>query len=63
MLNDAGLAGHASEVFCVRRGIVHKIPSEIVNDDAYIAVTAKKKGWLIKYEPRASVFISRTQAS
>jgi cellulose synthase/poly-beta-1,6-N-acetylglucosamine synthase-like glycosyltransferase len=57
-LNDAGLARHASEVFCIRKGIVEKIPSETVNDDAYIAVVARKKGWLIKYEPRASVSIS-----
>jgi len=57
-LNDAGLARHATEVFCIRRNIVHRIPPETVNDDAYIAVTAKKKGWLIKYEPRASVSIS-----
>ena len=57
-LNDAGLARHASEVFCIRRGIVDQIPSETVNDDSYIAVTTKKKGWLIKYEPHASVSIS-----
>ncbi len=57
-LNDAGLARHASEVFCIRKGIVHRIPPETVNDDAYIAVTAKKKGWLIKYEPHAFVSIS-----
>src|SRR4030067_317333 len=48
-LNDAGLARHATEIFCIRRGIVDKIPVETVNDDAYIAVTAKKKGGLIKY--------------
>jgi poly-beta-1,6-N-acetyl-D-glucosamine synthase len=56
-LNDAGLARHATEVFCIRRGIVQKIPARTVNDDAYIAIIAKKKGWLIKYEPRAKVLI------
>lgn len=56
-LNDAGLARHATEIFCIRKGIVDKIPSETVNDDAYIAVTAKKKGWLIKYEADAQVSI------
>jgi biofilm PGA synthesis N-glycosyltransferase PgaC len=56
-LNDAGLARHATEVFCIRKGIVDKIPAETVNDDAYIAVTAKKKGWLIKYSAEAQVSI------
>jgi biofilm PGA synthesis N-glycosyltransferase PgaC len=56
-LNDAGLARHATEVFCVRKGIIDKIPVETVNDDAYIAVTAKKKGWLIKYSAEAQVSI------
>jgi cellulose synthase/poly-beta-1,6-N-acetylglucosamine synthase-like glycosyltransferase len=56
-LNDAGLARHATELFCMRRGIVNRIPAETVNDDAYIAVTAKKQGWLIKFEPTAKVFI------
>jgi cellulose synthase/poly-beta-1,6-N-acetylglucosamine synthase-like glycosyltransferase len=57
-LNDAGLARHATEVFCIRKGIVNRIPSETVNDDAYIAVTAKKKGWFIKFETKAAVSIS-----
>jgi biofilm PGA synthesis N-glycosyltransferase PgaC len=56
-LNDAGLARHATEVFCLRRGIVEGIPARTVNDDAYIALTAKKKGWLVKYEPKAIVLI------
>jgi cellulose synthase/poly-beta-1,6-N-acetylglucosamine synthase-like glycosyltransferase len=54
-LNDAGLARHATEIFCVRRGIVDTMPVETVNDDAFIAVTAKKKGWLIKYSSEAQV--------
>ena len=57
-LNDAGLARHATEVFCVRKGIVSSIPPETVNDDAYIAVNTRAFGWSIKYEPRAQVFIS-----
>ena len=31
------------------------MPVETVNDDAFIAVTAKKKGWLIKYSAEAQV--------
>lgn len=56
-LNDHGLARHATEIFCVRKGIVDKLPAGTINDDAYIAITAKKKGWLIKYDPQAQVFI------
>jgi cellulose synthase/poly-beta-1,6-N-acetylglucosamine synthase-like glycosyltransferase len=56
-LNDSGLARHATEMFCIRKGIVDHIPPQTVNDDAYIAVTAKEKGWLIKFDPQAQVFI------
>ena len=56
-LNDAGLARHATEIFVIRKGIVNMIPPETVNDDAYIALTAKKKGWLIKYETESRVSI------
>jgi cellulose synthase/poly-beta-1,6-N-acetylglucosamine synthase-like glycosyltransferase len=56
-LNDAGLARHATEIFCIRKGIVESIPPQTVNDDAYIAVTAKKKGWLIKYSAQSEVSI------
>jgi len=37
-LNDAGLARHATEIFCIRRGIVDEIPAGTVNDDAYVAL-------------------------
>src|SRR4030067_3807383 len=60
-LNDAGLARHATEIICIRKGIVDKIPAETVNDDAYIALTAKKKGWLIKYETESRVSICGPQ--
>jgi len=56
-LNDAGLAKHATEVFCVRKCIVKQIPNQTINDDAYIALMTKKKGWLIKYEPLSIVSI------
>jgi len=54
-LNDAGLAKHASEAFCIRNGIVTQIPPETVNDDGYIALTAKQKGWLIKFSPDCQI--------
>ena len=54
-LNDAGLARHASEGFLIRKGIVQSIPAQTINDDAYIAVTAKKKGWLIKFSSKSEI--------
>jgi cellulose synthase/poly-beta-1,6-N-acetylglucosamine synthase-like glycosyltransferase len=60
-LNDAGLARHATEVFCIRKGIVHEIPAETINDDSYIALFAKKRGWQIKYDPSAIVSICGPQ--
>ena len=60
-LNDAGLARHATEIFCIRKGIVEGIPPETVNDDAYLAVIAKKKGWLIKYDTESRVSICGPQ--
>jgi cellulose synthase/poly-beta-1,6-N-acetylglucosamine synthase-like glycosyltransferase len=60
-LNDAGLARHATEIFCFRKSIADKIPPETINDDAYLAVIAKKKGWLIGYEPKSVVSICGPQ--
>jgi len=60
-LNDAGLLMHASEVFCLRKGLVTKIPSDLVNDDAYIAVRAKSLGYAIKYAPQSQVGVSGPQ--
>ena len=37
-LNDEGILMHASEVFCLRNGLVQQIPEDMVNDDAYMAV-------------------------
>jgi len=57
VLNHEGLAKHATEVFCIRRGIVRGIPKDTINDDAHIAIEAKKKGWLIKYDEGSVVSI------
>jgi cellulose synthase/poly-beta-1,6-N-acetylglucosamine synthase-like glycosyltransferase len=56
-LNRDGLARHASEIFCMRKGILDHIPSETVNDDAYIAVTTKERGWLVEFDAQAKVLI------
>jgi cellulose synthase/poly-beta-1,6-N-acetylglucosamine synthase-like glycosyltransferase len=55
--SETGTARHASEVFCVRKEVAENMPTETVNDDAYIALTAKKKGWSVEYEPESCVSI------
>jgi len=57
-LNDSGLARHATELFCIRKGIVNSMPAGTVNDDAYLAVETKKRGWLIKFDSKSQVLIS-----
>ena len=54
-LNHAGVLMHASEVFSIRSGIVKQIPRGLVNDDAFLAVSAKYKGYRIKYVPDSEV--------
>lgn len=57
-LNDLNMSNHASgELMVFRRGIVEKIPIDVVNDDAYIAVKASLKGSLVKYCDEAIVYI------
>ena len=48
-LNHRGILMHASEVFCIRTGLVHGIPENMVNDDAYLAVATKNRGYKIKF--------------
>jgi cellulose synthase/poly-beta-1,6-N-acetylglucosamine synthase-like glycosyltransferase len=60
-MNKSDQLRHASEIFCIRKGIVNKIPQETVNDDAYIALTTIKKGWKIDYEPEGYVTICGPQ--
>ena len=54
-LNHAGVLMHASEVFCLRNGIVNEIPMGLVNDDAFLAVAAKSRGFQIRYVPQSEV--------
>ena len=35
----------AGDMFVIRTGIVDKIPEKIINDDAYLALMIRKKGW------------------
>ena len=57
-LDDLKLNNHASGEFMVlRHGIVNKLPLDVVNDDAYIAVSASSKGCIVKYCDEAKVYI------
>jgi len=60
-LNKTKQLRHASEIYCIRKGIVKEIPGDTVNDDAYIALTARKQGWEISYEPQGIVSITGPQ--
>jgi poly-beta-1,6-N-acetyl-D-glucosamine synthase len=57
-LDDLNLGNHASGEFMVlRHGVVEKIPIDVVNDDAYIAVEASMNGNKVKYCNEAKVYI------
>jgi cellulose synthase/poly-beta-1,6-N-acetylglucosamine synthase-like glycosyltransferase len=56
-LSQAGQAKHASEVFVIRKDAAVPLPLDTVNDDAYLAVMAKKAGWIVDYEHTAVVFM------
>jgi cellulose synthase/poly-beta-1,6-N-acetylglucosamine synthase-like glycosyltransferase len=45
------------DMWAVRKGIVSHIPTNVINDDAYLGVTLKKKGWQISFVPEAAVSI------
>lgn len=53
-----GSLGHASgEFFAIRQGIISELPREVVNDDAYMAIAARKAGYRIEYENDAVAFM------
>ena len=55
LLDATGQNTHGGEAILVRRGIVHSIPADCINDDAYIGVETVKKGFKVKYCPQARV--------
>ena len=58
LLNDLNLSTHATgELMALRKGIVDKIPTNVINEDAYLAVCASSKNLLVKYNPKAVVHI------
>jgi biofilm PGA synthesis N-glycosyltransferase PgaC len=57
-LDRLNLSTHASgELMVVRRGVIKKIPPEVINDDAYISIQASLNGFLVKYCKEAKVYI------
>lgn len=57
-LNDMNMDTHASsEMMLMRRGVVSKIPTDVVCDDAYIGVMAALNGFSVRYCEDAVVYI------
>ncbi len=58
-LNHAGISNHASdELILVRRDLVSRFPTNIVNDGAYIGGLVRAQGYLVKFSTVARVMIS-----
>lgn len=56
MLNG-NLSHLGGDMWALRNGIIAKIPPNIINDDAFIGITLRKKGWKVVFVPEAEVFI------
>jgi cellulose synthase/poly-beta-1,6-N-acetylglucosamine synthase-like glycosyltransferase len=55
--NDKGVAQHLGGVlFAIRRGICDHVPEDIVNDDAYMGVKCRQKGYLIHFSDKAKAY-------
>jgi len=50
------------EMYCFRTSLFGKIPSEIVNDDAYVATLARSKGFKVTLAPGAN-FVTKVPSS
>jgi len=44
-------------LYAIRNNLIKKIPPDALSDDAVIGYLIKSKGYLIKYEPRAKVYV------
>jgi cellulose synthase/poly-beta-1,6-N-acetylglucosamine synthase-like glycosyltransferase len=45
------------DMWAIRRGIITHIPSNIINDDIYLGIKLREKGWRITFVPQSKVFI------
>jgi len=58
-LNHAGVSNHAcDELILVRRRLVSSLPSNLVNDGAYIGGLVRSKGYSVKFSTAAKVNIA-----
>jgi len=58
-LNHAGISNHAcDELIVVRRNLVSRLPTNLVNDGAYIGGLARAQGLQVKFSTAAEVRIS-----
>jgi cellulose synthase/poly-beta-1,6-N-acetylglucosamine synthase-like glycosyltransferase len=58
-LNHAGISNHAcDELIVVRRRLVPRLPSNVVNDGAYIGGLVRAHGLLVKFSTAAKVKIA-----
>jgi cellulose synthase/poly-beta-1,6-N-acetylglucosamine synthase-like glycosyltransferase len=58
LLCDLAQNTHATgELMMLRKGLITKIPSNVVNDDSYIGMQIERKGLSVKYCPESVVFI------
>ena len=54
--NHLGGIGHlGGDLFAIRRGICDHVPEDIVNDDAFMGVECKRKGYGIRFEDKVTV--------
>jgi len=55
--NHLGGIGHlGGDLFAIRTGICDHVPEDIVNDDAFMGVECKRKGYGIHFEDKVTVF-------
>lgn len=55
---DHSLAHLGGDMWAIRNGIVDQIPGDVINDDAYIGIALRLKGWQILFVPDAEVTIA-----
>ncbi len=61
-LNHAGLSNHAcDELMVVRRGLVSRLPTNVVNDGAYVGGLVRARGFLVKFSEVTKVRITVPQ--
>jgi len=60
-LNSIGKLSHASgEMMALKRNVCTEIPPNVVNEDAFISIEAKKRGYRVFYDEKSTVFITGT---